>query len=196
MLGAGVVGTPSSLVSDYSVMLKLDVGSDPLHVGPMRSPFGSIQSWFSAVLDLLARLVEAVEGILGRIAALIDAVNQIESRESAPPVPVDFDALESMAANITDLRLAVDEGIKNVQRSERRVRAVVQSARKELAEQGFEHAGVEAEAGELREVDGEGSDNGALQPVPADVEVSPDLPSPAPGMTMRDFLNIRGRGRA
>jgi len=159
----------------------------------MRSPLAYVRTTVSQLLDLAARLVEAVEAILGRFSALIDAINHFEVPESALKEPGDGLLIEAMAARIADLSVAVDEGVKNVQRSERRVRAVVQSARKELAEHGYEHAGLEAEATELRDINADGGENGAVPVVPESVEVDPSLPSPAPGVSMKDFLAIRGR---
>lgn len=61
-------------------------------------------------------------------------------------------------------------------RSEDRARKIVQSAREELEQAGFEHAGVEAQASELQLVDGSGSGLEGVQPVPQSVES--DVPDP------------------
>jgi hypothetical protein len=55
-------------------------------------------------------------------------------------------------------------------RAEARARAVVRDARKELAASGIEHAGVEAQAGQLRLVDEEGSGGEAVPPVRESME--------------------------
>lgn len=55
------------------------------------------------------------------------------------------DALASQDDRVGKLLIAVDEGIQHVDRSERRVRAVVQRAKSRLADLGYEDEGVEAE---------------------------------------------------
>ena len=162
----------------------------------MRSPFAAIQRWFSEVLRAVWRAVDALEGILATMRALEATLAGFEARESAPALPADDIRLERLAVRIDDLTLAVSEGVNNVQRSERRVRAVVTSARRQLAEAGYEHAGLEAEAGELRSLDGE-SGNG--EPVPA-VPEGVDVPAQAehsviPGVSMRQMQVARARRR-
>jgi len=61
-----------------------------------------------------------------------------------------------------DLTLAVDEGIRRVDRAEKRVAKTVTSARRHIREAGLEHPGLEAEYEELRTPD----DNG-IEPLPA-----------------------------
>ena len=157
----------------------------------MRSPFAGIRSWFSQVLDLAARLVEAAEGILGRLVALLDLLGSFDRPESTQREPDEHNRMTVLEAKIGDLTLAVSEGVNNVQRSERRVRAVVQSARRELADAGFDHAGVEAEAKQLRELDGEGSDKEEVPAVP-EVVVGPER-SPIPGVTAKQLRTAYAR---
>lgn len=71
---------------------------------------------------------------------------------------------------IRRLTAAIAEGIEHVDRSERRVRAVVQRAQQRLRESGFEDAGLEAEAAELRRIDAEGSAAEGMQTVLEDVD--------------------------
>ena len=70
-----------------------------------------------------------------------------------------------LESQVRDLHIAVDEGIQRVDRSERRVRAVVQRARKRLEDLGYEDEGLEAEARELRLVNGADSPAQPMQPV-------------------------------
>ena len=159
----------------------------------MRSPFASIKSWFSQGLILGYRGVEALECILGTIQVLIDLLKNFESDKSAPGAPIDSARLEAMDSKIDDLTLAVREGVNNVQRSERRVRAVVRSARQELRDAGFEHSGIEAENSELREVDGSDSEAEQLPEVPAGVGQAEH--SIVPGVTVRQMQVARARRR-
>src|SRR3970040_1192838 len=71
-----------------------------------------------------------------------------------------------------DLTTAVDLGIRHVDRVENRVRGVVRRAREELADGGITYPALEAEASELRTLDGEGGGAEEVQPVPAGVEGS------------------------
>lgn len=158
----------------------------------MRNPFTYISRRFSEVQATLDGIRDAINGLRGSMPSLVDAIEANRPLESAQGAPAD-DVLEALGAKIADLALAVDEGIKNVQRSERRVRSVVQSARKELAEAGFEHAGVEAEASELREVHGNGSQEGDMQAVPTNVEDDSQIPSGIPGVSLRQARTARHR---
>lgn len=74
----------------------------------------------------------------GELRALIDANSAM---------------LLTLAADIKDLHLAVAEGIENASRAERRVRAVVQSAKRRFEAEGYVDPGVEAEAESLSEHD-------------------------------------------
>ena len=162
----------------------------------MRSPFGPIRRAISQALELATRLVVAVETIVGTLAALLSTISRFEFRESTHAEPAHDIRMEGLAQRIDDLTVAVDEGIKNVQRSERRVRAIVTSARRSLADAGYEHPGLEAENGELREIDGERSND---EPVPA---VPEDLATPThaghsviPGVSVRQMQIARARRR-
>jgi len=63
---------------------------------------------------------------------------------------------------LADLVLAVDDGIRRVDRAESRIQKTVTSARRLVKESGLEHAGIEAEASELRDRDDE-----RVEPLPA-----------------------------
>lgn len=113
--------------------------------------------------------------------------DRIERTESAPLPLADWEPVETLLKDLRgeidnlvrrvdglesgtkDITLAVSEGIERVDRSERRVRAVVRSARKELAAEGFEHPGLEAENRELQLVDGGGSSEGEVPTLPEEV---------------------------
>lgn len=106
---------------------------------------------------------------------------------------------ENLAEQFEVLRLAhkatiiaVAEGIERVERYERRIKATVARAKKELAEQGFEHAGIEAEAAELGLVNGGGGEAVPVRPVPNPVAASAS-PTRVKGVVTRAKLrNARG----
>jgi len=70
---------------------------------------------------------------------------------------------------IANLTLAVAEGIAHVKRAEKRVQGIIQGARKSLEERGLEHPGLEAEAQELLDLDGDPSEVSPLRVMPAEV---------------------------
>ena len=93
----------------------------------------------------------------------------IDGIETAPAPTYDDRAvlasLEAHADAIEDLQekgraqtLAIAEGIERVDRSERRVRAVVGRAQKRFEDAGFEDAALESEAAQLHAFDGDGGE--------------------------------------
>jgi hypothetical protein len=67
-----------------------------------------------------------------------------------------------------------EEMVKQAKRSEDRARAVVKRAQDQLAEAGYEHPGIEAEASELRRIHGDDSDPEQLQLVPERMDRLPE----------------------
>ena len=67
------------------------------------------------------------------------------------------------------LKFAIEEGIERVDRAERRIKAVVTSAEKNLAELGYEDPGIAAESTQLRERDELSGEGEEVQPVPSSV---------------------------
>jgi hypothetical protein len=105
--------------------------------------------------------------------------------------------LEGLKARMKELTTAVAQGIEHVDRSERRVRATVARARRELEEHGVVSPGVEAEWAELRGEDGERSEGGGMQPVREEVARDPGrsvtLPDAYPGAwTEGDLESLMG----
>jgi len=101
---------------------------------------------------------------------------------------------------LTNLTLAVAEGIAHVERAEARIRATVQRARAQLAESGIESPALEAEGDQLQLLDEGGGRR--LHAVPDDVDPSPPStrqerpddgrPSVVPGMTRGELRRFRG----
>jgi predicted RNase H-like nuclease (RuvC/YqgF family) len=109
-----------------------------------------------------------------------------------------LDTLSTLPHRIDELTLAVAEGIKHVERAERRVRTTIQRARAELAEHGMESAGLEAEWEELRDQDADRSGEGRMQLVREEVEEDPggliEVPDWLPGDWSRADLEALGGG--
>jgi len=146
-----------------------------------------IANWFVTFLalvgDIGVRLGSLTEALRDDTIALR---NLLDLKIDVPP-PTEDPRIAALAAKIEDLTLAVGEGIQRVRRTENRVRAVVDGARRELADAGFASSGVEAEATELELIDGGESAPEPVLEVPADVGVSPETPSSVPGVTVEQL---------
>ncbi len=123
----------------------------------------------------LETLREQLDGITSRLERLESAPTPTDRVLNLEELGVAQDAhLDQITTQIKDLTFAVSEGIERTDRAERRVRGVIQRARKELGARGYEDPGLEAEAYELRAVDGDGVKDSGLQPVSEEVaEVEP-----------------------
>jgi len=127
----------------------------------------------------LDALREQLEGILARLDRVESAPTAVDRVLNLEELGVAQDAqLTDLQTKIKDLTFAVSEGIERTDRAERRVRGAIQRARKELAARGFDDPGLEAEAHELRIVDGDGSGDGGVPTVSEEVaEVEPEASS-------------------
>ena len=118
-------------------------------------------------LDALREQQDEITSRLERVESAPTAADRVLNLEE---LGVAQDAhLDQITTQIKDLTFAVSEGIERTDRAERRVRGVIQRARKELQARGYEDPGLEAEAHELRIVDGDGSKDGGVPPVPEEV---------------------------
>jgi len=71
---------------------------------------------------------------------------------------------------VATLTFAVDEALRETERRENRIKATVGRARAQLRALDLEHAGLEAEATELRQIDAGGGEDARVQTVSSDVE--------------------------
>lgn len=121
--------------------------------------------------------------IVGTLVAIVYKLAQLQPPEivqAVTPKAFDDSALWSEFAKIdvrmSDLTLAVAEGIDHVQRNESRVRGIVTGAKRRFAAEGYEDAGVEAEYQTLPEPHVSDGDGQQLPLLPEDVE---DVVDPA-----------------
>jgi len=133
----------------------------------------------------------AIEGMQEQLASIL---TRLEGLESAPRLPLHselteprLDALETgfdrLLSDFKATNFAVSEGIERTDRSERRIHATIKRARKELGKLGYEDPGLEAEAHELRLIDGDGGADGGVPAVPTEVAEVESAPSSIPGVT-------------
>lgn len=99
--------------------------------------------------------------------------------------------LEALEVKVRDQTHAISEGIERTARAERRLGQTVARARKELKEHGFTDPGLDAEAAELRLVDGAGGEGGELPSVREAVAPSEPAASSIPGVTAEQLARIR-----
>lgn len=145
-----------------------------------------------ASLSAIVRQLEDRESeVERRRQAHVAEVAEVLATASIDPLPEWRDALERKMDLLT---LAVAEGIERVDRAERRIRTAVAGAKKKLREAGFEDAAVEAEAQELRIVDGSGSEDGEVPALRSVVEEPEEEASSVSGVTRAQLLKARGIG--
>ena len=152
------------------------------------------------MFGFLTKRARHLQSIDGHIGGIWDRIQKLESA----PTPADVlpriegneayveERLDANNKLMKELTIAVAEGIERVDRSERRVKATVARARKELKERGYTDPGLEAEAHELRVVDGDRGEDGAVQPVPTEMAEPADAPSSVRGVSASDLRRVRG----
>ena len=115
-----------------------------------------------------------------------------DAPDTHPPSALDMDVrpdITRLEAQMIELRMAVAEGIQHVERVEKRIKGTIRRARKEFADEGYEHAGLEAENSELQHLDGTGGPEGGMLPMPEELG---EAQSSIPGVTVAQLRTIRG----
>ena len=95
----------------------------------------------------------------------------------------------ALEADHKDVRAAVAHGIEDIERVDNRIKATVRRTKAQLEEHGLESPTLDAEAAQLRVVDGGGSDEGGLPPVQEDVG---EVQSSIPGVSAAELARVRG----
>ena len=152
-------------------------------------------NWNKDVRRALDALREQLDGITSRLERVESTPTPNDRVLNLEELGVAQDSqLSELQTKIKDLLFAVETGVERVDRAERRVRGVIQRARKELGARGYEDPGLEAEAYELRAVDGDGGKDGGLPAVPEEVAEVGDAPSSirgVPAETLRRRWGIK-----
>ena len=132
----------------------------------------------------LDALREQLGGYLTRLERVESAPTPGDRVTNLEALTVQLDKwISEQSQKIKDLTFAVSEGIERTDRAERRIRNAIQRARKELAARGFDDPGLEAEAHELRVVDGDGGGDGGLPAVQTEVAAAESTPSSIRGVS-------------
>ncbi len=161
----------------------------------------------SELFDVRKLFGERLRGMMERISQLESIPTPtVDPEVVATAVAAHLERIDELAAVVDELAsqgkelddrvreyvIALAEGIERVDRSERRVKATVARARKELESRGLVDPGVEAESEELRLVDAaRGSDRG-VYPVREPVEPGVPPPSSIPGVSAEQLRTLRG----
>lgn len=132
-----------------------------------------------AILALIVFTVSMVYAV----RAAVSYMNDSSMTTQRPDSIVWCEAFEARTLDeFKRLKAAIAEGIERVERAEKRVQKTVASARRLVKANGLEHPGLEAEADELRERDGEGIE--PLPAVPKEVEAVRTIRIPGGQLTL------------
>lgn len=132
---------------------------------------------FEFDLQTIETTLKAVRADLERLSRYVDSHD---------------DAVEELKGQNKDFLIALSEGIERTDRAERRVKATVARARKELKARGYEDPGLDAEAYELREVHGEGSEEQGVLPMRTAVAEPHEDPSSIRGVSRGQLRRVTG----
>lgn len=97
--------------------------------------------------------------------------------------------MAALEASHLDVRAAVAHGIEDVERVNLRIAATIRRTKAQLEEHGLESPALDAEASQLRVVDGDGGDGGGLPAVQEDVG---EVQSSIPGVSAAELARVRG----
>jgi len=157
--------------------------------------------------DVVGDHCQQLVRIIGRLDRLDSLPTPtVDSEIVAAAVATHMERIDALAAVVDELAaqgkdiedrvreyvIALAEGIERVDRSERRVKATVNRARKELEASGLVDPGVEAEAEELRLVDVARGSKRGMFPVSEPVAAGADPPSSIPGVSAAQLRTLRG----
>ena len=162
---------------------------------PFRDLFGSNEATLAALAEIRDRVEHLETTPVPDLPAQVEArLSQLSRRDGELQTDIDtngrdlIELTEHVDAHDDwrkEIVIAVSEGIERTDRAERRIKATVQRARKQLETLGYDDPGLEAEAVELRLLDGDGSEKSELPPVSTPVEESASSVRGVSAETMR-----------
>jgi len=167
-----------------------------------RDLFGSKKATLAALAEIRDRVERLETAPVPDLPPAIDArLTQLSRRDGELQSDIDdrsrdladlsehVDGLDGWRKEIV---IAVSEGIERTDRAERRIKATVQRARKQLEALGYDDPGLESEAVELRLIDGDGSGKGGVPPVSTGVDEPPQEHSSIRGVPAETLRRARG----
>jgi len=167
-----------------------------------RDLFGSRAATLAALDDIRARVDHLETAPVPDLPPSIDArLTDLSRRDAdledrlllnAQSLAELFERFEALDGWRKEIVIAVGEGIERTDRAERRIKASVQRARKQLESLGYIDDGLESEAVDLRLLDGDGSTKGGVPPVPAEVANAPEESSSIRGVSVETLKRARG----
>lgn len=153
--------------------------------------------WVKSAREVESRIDSRLQALHDTAIASLD-LDGIERRFTALEAQADQDRktfseqIAELDKRLVETRQAVAEGIERVDRSERRIKATVTRARKELESRGYTDPGLEAEDHELRLIDGVGSEDGGVHAVSGEMGEVEGSPSSVRGVSSEQLRRIRG----
>ena len=150
---------------------------------------------------------EAIRGIVARLCDLetapVPALDIEQLRQNLASLHTELgnhrerlvdaeDGVDKLASQAKDFVIALADGIQHVDRVERRIKTTVARARKKLAEHGFDDANLEAEADDLRELDGDGGEEAGVLKLPGPVAEPEEEASSIRGVSIETLRRARG----
>ena len=137
--------------------------------------------------NLLAVAILALATLIGLTVYVVRVFLTYLNRPPAPQpersnteqLEEDFESLRKL---VEDLTLALDDGIRRVDRAENRIQKTVASSRAAVRKAGIEHAGIEAEFDQLEPPDAEPDDT--MPALPEEVEEGRRIRIPGGHLTL------------
>lgn len=207
-----ILGSPTTTYPPHPIPLTTPTPPPPVG-GASHLDNGVVYMFVHTMWKRLRDMFGSGTGLRGELEALRLRVEQVEAwpdlgqrvetclvtlakhRENSDGLTARVDHLErdvdALHDERKDLVIAIAEGIERTDRAERRIKNTIRRARKELEGRGYADPGLEAEAFEFREVNGDGGDESGLQPLPAPVETVPEESS-IPGVPLETLRHARG----
>lgn len=141
----------------------------------------------------LAVVITLRWGVVAQRKEAPETTPEYASAESVRSHVVALDGLTArmgkLEADHTDVRAAVAHGIEDIERVDNRIKATIRRTTKQLEEAGVESPTLNAEAEQLRVIDGGGGDEPELPSLHEELD---EVPSSIPGVPASTLAKIRG----
>jgi len=160
----------------------------------MKLPWSSDPPDFDSFLTDVISAIDAHEASAQKVPEASDAWEEhgAKTRELVHEVARD---LRETREEVATLRIALAEGIEHEERRERRIKSVVQRARKQLQALDLEDGALEAESEDFPDDDGDGSEEDGVLALHEDLAPPQEnTPSSVKGVSVEQLQRARGIG--